>query len=725
MVVDSGANRSVHCRREDFINFRELRTTISGAIGGNRTAVIGFGDLPVRSRDRQGVWRSLLWRNVRCVPGIPDTLLSVSQTKRQAGVKFDFDAFTMTFPDDGTSGPLVLPFVETADGMYEWHVHVGNSGGSSTVDEDPRSRAHRGLRAMATHHGARTSSHITAMSADDAATCLHRRLLLPTAHLRKLDELTADMPGNAARGHHSPSSFWVEANATKLPHSGTRYKPSHTGRLVHCDLAGPFRRSAVGGYRYMLVCVDDHSRLKRVYFLKHKSDSLGKIRTYVAQMRALLNVGQSEPVNVVSTIHSDGGGEFVSRDFADFCDSEGIEHTTSPPYVSDLNGVAERAIRTIMEMVRAALVSSGAPVSFWDSAANHVVDILNRTTGPPDSNKSAWEVATGLKPKIMGIFPFGCRAYTIKPRHEVSKTGIDAHTWVGINLGCTQSQPGSYTVWLPQYSKVVTTSNVWFDESLMPWRPAGDQRVGPVVPHAAPVETIGGSHGGAIIADESAERLTLEPASSPTAEAFQRVARGSRMPARDSKKVLVLFSGSKRRPDGLATFLLQHGLECEMFDNDPVTGGGAADNIFSDQVFEKLLKRIASGEFLCIIAAPPCSTFSVARHFRAKGDNPGPPPVRNRVATRGRRDQSAGRLAEAHRANELVGRTCALLLAGWRVGTEYVLENPADHGDLTRPRLFINESHCPMWLMAEVIALKKLTSAEECTFPMCMLGAQW
>ena len=57
-------------------------------------------------------------------------------------------------------------------------------------------------------------------------------------------------------------------------------------------------------------------------------------------------------------LHTDGGGEFISREFEEFTTNEGVEHTTSPPCVSDLNGVAERAIRTVMEMVRAALVSS-------------------------------------------------------------------------------------------------------------------------------------------------------------------------------------------------------------------------------------------------------------------------------------------------------------------------------------------------------------------------------
>jgi hypothetical protein len=88
---------------------------------------------------------------------------------------------------------------------------------------------------------------------------------------------------------------------------------------------------------------------------------------------------------------------------------------------------------------------------------------------------------------------------------------------------------------------------------------------------------------------------------------------------------------------------------------------------------------------------------------------------------------TAGRLAEAHRANELVGRTCALLLAGWRVGTEYVLENPADHQTMATSRVHDSSStRCtdyPMWLLAEVIALKKLTSAEECTLFPCACSA--
>ena len=84
-----------------------------------------------------------------------------------------------------------------------------------------------------------------------------------------------------------------------------------------------------------------------------------------------------------------------------------IDRSLSPPHVHQLNGTAERAIRTVMEQVRANLVASGAPISFWPYAAMHAIDVLNRVRCPPDSDKSAYETVTGDKPRIMQIMPFG------------------------------------------------------------------------------------------------------------------------------------------------------------------------------------------------------------------------------------------------------------------------------------------------------------------------------
>eukprot|EP00965_Chrysotila_dentata_P090607 2990811-Pleurochrysis_carterae.AAC.1 len=64
-----------------------------------------------------------------------------------------------------------------------------------------------------------------------------------------------------------------------------------------------------------------------------------------------------------------------------------------------------------MEFARSNLVASGAPTSFWTYAIAHSVDVLNRTTGPPHSSISSYESPTNVKPRVMPILPFGCRAF--------------------------------------------------------------------------------------------------------------------------------------------------------------------------------------------------------------------------------------------------------------------------------------------------------------------------
>eukprot|EP00965_Chrysotila_dentata_P181884 6004752-Pleurochrysis_carterae.AAC.2 len=114
------------------------------------------------------------------------------------------------------------------------------------------------------------------------------------------------------------------------------------------------------------------------------------------------------------------------------------------------------------------MVSSAAPHTFWDYAIMHDVDILNRTTGPPNSSQSSYELLTGDKPRIMSILPFGCRAFAVKPRHAYSKTRTETRAWVGANLGRSISTPGAYSVWVPSEKKVVLTSEVYFSETSFP-----------------------------------------------------------------------------------------------------------------------------------------------------------------------------------------------------------------------------------------------------------------
>ena len=491
LIIDSGCTINCHPRQSDLINQRPSRETMSG-IDGIKRQVQCVGDLPIFARDQDGKERKLLVRGVRCVPQFTETLISVDRLweDAKAEARFANKKHIRTYSPKGDR--VYFPFERASDGLYTWNVtsalhHHGDRDASKAASNNIALVCQREGFDVADFHRPKTHSHLDAMNPGLAAAHLHHRLHLSPGLITKLPSLAADVPSKIARADGAPCVHCVEANATRLSHkSNDVYKPSYVGRLVHADIVGPFKTSIVGSYKYVLVLVDDHSRTKYACFLRNKGEALKHIRSFVAALNAQLNKGRSAPTQVVGSLHTDNAGEFLSREFKDFLAEEVISQTTCPPYVHSLNGVAERAIRSIMENARAHLIASNAPISFWPYAVEHAVDILNRSTGPPGSDQSSFELVHGQKPKLLPIQPFGCRSVVVRPRHSYSKTQIDAHGEVGINLGKSPSVTSGYRIWIPSRGKIVSSSDVYFDATFMPWRPDGDRRVGPVVPTTPP-----------------------------------------------------------------------------------------------------------------------------------------------------------------------------------------------------------------------------------------------
>ena len=380
--------------------------------------------------------------------------------------------------------------------------------------------------------------------------------------------------------------------------------------------------------------------------------------------------------------------------------------------------------------VRADLEASGAPKTFWPQAAAHAADILNRTTCPPHDRCTCYEALTGDKPRVMSIWPFGCRAYAVKPKPKRSKTSLDSTAIEAINLGRSAAQPGAYLLWNASEHKVVSASDVWFDETYMPWRKAGDRRIGDPVPTPGDAD-----------AAQPPTLPMIEDGQLPTgtlgtlAAEFDRVIRREEpgLPktsaARLSKRVLVLFSGPYARPDGLVAELLRRDLAVTAIDSDSAKGGDSRHDILDNACYESLLRRVQRGEYVAIFAAPPCSTFSISRFVRSSSSQDGgPPAVRFRSldqVTGAKECDPSRHKRELQQANKVVSRMCGLLRAAAEVGTEFAIENPADRGDPTRPELFMHPEHAPLWLMPQVKELSQFASCRDATFPMCAFGAPY
>ena len=102
-------------------------------------------------------------------------------------------------------------------------------------------------------------------------------------------------------------------------------------------------------------------------------------------------------------------------------------------------------------------------------------------------------------------------------------------------------------------------------------------------------------------------------------EAFASATRDATSRAHSSARLLVLFSGAYNRPDGLAQFARQLGLEVDIFDSDPNVGGGTSADITKEAVYEKLRERITRGDYAAIIAAPPC--YRPAARSQSRGSS--------------------------------------------------------------------------------------------------------
>ena len=75
---------------------------------------------------------------------------------------------------------------------------------------------------------------------------------------------------------------------------------------------------------------------------------------------------ESTPSNWL--LRSDNDGVFTSHKWKTYCVESGIKQQLTVPGMSSQNGVAERAIRTIITIMRALLIFAGAPLFPWKYA---------------------------------------------------------------------------------------------------------------------------------------------------------------------------------------------------------------------------------------------------------------------------------------------------------------------------------------------------------------------
>jgi transposase InsO family protein len=120
-----------------------------------------------------------------------------------------------------------------------------------------------------------------------------------------------------------------------------------------------------------MLIIDHYSRLTWVAFLNEKDEAFEKFKIF----RALTETQTGKRLKVVRLVW---GGEFMSRDFKEFCDEHGIKREYTIPRTPQQNGVVERQNITVQEMARSMMNEKNIGQTYWVEAIHTSVHVLNK-----------------------------------------------------------------------------------------------------------------------------------------------------------------------------------------------------------------------------------------------------------------------------------------------------------------------------------------------------------
>ena len=449
-LVDSGASAHMSSERHKFCSYRKLASPKRVWLGDERYILaVGEGSMYL---DLDGHASPILIQRVFHVPNLHGNLLSVSRLAA-GGYTVKFVEDGCHFVDDGSASTVGTASLQ--DGLYVLNGQTSTPEHAHVAALDPQ-QLHDDFDPGVTPEDLNA---FVANASKASVDVWHSRL----AHLSVDAVLRMVRKGmvngmsiiGESKPPKTPCATCLAGKQTRdpIPKSTTATAPRVNYR-ISSDLMESDTLSYLGE-RYLDTYVDWHSRHITVYPLKAKSDQPATLDAHINRVEVLVG----EPVNI---LRSDGGGEYDNKDVKAICTRRGIHHEMTNPDTPQENGIAERANRTIEEMVRCMLQEAKLPKKYWAEAAKYATHILNRTpTRALDRDITPHEAYTGIKPSVAHIRPFGCKAYVHIPAKKRAK--FDAKSLECVLLGYCEHKRAYRLLHRPT-GRIVESRDVVFDE---------------------------------------------------------------------------------------------------------------------------------------------------------------------------------------------------------------------------------------------------------------------
>lgn len=236
--------------------------------------------------------------------------------------------------------------------------------------------------------------------------------------------------------------------------------------VVHSDLC-EMSAASMGGARYMLTFMDDHSRFCKLFLIPNKeADTVtSKFGEFVSWAERVTN-------SKVLRLRSDHGSEYENVLMKAFCTKSGITQEFSNAYSPSQNGNAERINRSLLEIMRANMIQSRLPGILWAEVMMYSCHLYNYR--PHSANNGATPASRFFgKEDSRRVFkhdschPVGCAVHVTIP--PVRRSKLQPKTVKGWYLGVGINEPG-VRVWLPETNEIYTSAHivVWREQRYAP-----------------------------------------------------------------------------------------------------------------------------------------------------------------------------------------------------------------------------------------------------------------
>ncbi|UYV76700.1 hypothetical protein LAZ67_14001823 [Cordylochernes scorpioides] len=246
----------------------------------------------------------------------------------------------------------------------------------------------------------------------------------------------------------------LKGKQTRLPFQKESFTRSREPlELVHTDICGPMRTKSLGGALYFSTFIDDFSGFIFTFIMKSRSEVFKGFRIFK-------NYAEKQTGKKLKCIRNDNAPEYLSREFKDYLEGEGIGRQLSVEYTPQQNGVAERANRTLVDMTRCFMIEGNLPETLWAELINTATYIRNRCPRNNDC-KTPHELFTKRKPVVSHLKIIGSKSFAVNNRPNRSKFAPRSEEYKLIGY-FTESK--AYRLWKPGTRTIIKSRDVRFIE---------------------------------------------------------------------------------------------------------------------------------------------------------------------------------------------------------------------------------------------------------------------